>query len=96
MADSGAAPGGRSRANGWLVRNRSLILLICLVLHKCASDMLTRYTRVQGAYSINTVAMCAAALAHQPAHARSRSSTHRVHPLTARRSMSERGSSTHV
>ena len=69
MADSGAAPGGRSRVNGWLVRNRSLILLICLVLHKCASDMLTRYTRVQGAYSINTVAMCAAALVHQPAHA---------------------------
>ena len=70
MADSGAAPGARSRVNGWLVRNRSLILLICLVLHKCASDMLTRYTRVQGAYSINTVAMCAAALVNQPAHAR--------------------------
>ena len=77
MADSGAAPGGRSRANGWLVRNRSLILLICLVLHKCASDMLTRYTRVQGAYSINTVAMCAAALVQS---ARTRAT---ARPLTA-------------
>jgi len=57
MADSGAAPGPRSRATVWFVRNRSTILLICLVLHKCASDLLTRYTRVQGAYSINTVAM---------------------------------------
>ena len=57
MADSGAAAGGRSRATTWFVRNRSLILLICLVLHKCASDILTRYTRVQGAYSINTVAI---------------------------------------
>ena len=56
MADSGAAPGPRSRATVWFVRNRSTILLICLVLHKCASDLLTRYTRVQGAYSINTVA----------------------------------------
>ena len=57
MADSGAAPAPRSRATAWFVRNRSIILLICLVLHKCASDLLTRYTRVQGAYSINTVAM---------------------------------------
>lgn len=56
-ANDGAAPGPRSQATAWFVRNRSLILLICLILHKCASDILTRYTRVQGAYSINTVAM---------------------------------------
>ena len=56
MAVSGAAP-GPSRATAWFVRNRSIILLVALVLHKCASDLLTRYTRVQGAYSINTVAM---------------------------------------
>jgi len=85
MADSGAAAGGRSRATTWFVRNRSLILLICLVLHKCASDILTRYTRVQGAYSINTVAMCAepARPLNQPAHARQpahspRAPSHRV------------------
>jgi len=56
-ANDGAAPGPRSQATAWFVRNRSLILLICLILHKCASDILTRYTRVQGAYSINTVAI---------------------------------------
>jgi len=56
MAVSGAAP-GPSRATAWFVRNRSIILLVALVLHKCASDLLTRYTRVQGAYSINTVAI---------------------------------------
>jgi UDP-sugar transporter A1/2/3 len=30
---------------------------MALVAHKCASDLLTRYTRVQGAYSITTVAI---------------------------------------
>ena len=57
MADSGAAASPQGRFTTWFVRHRSLILLVCLVLHKCASDLLTRYTRVHGAYSINTVAM---------------------------------------
>lgn len=56
-----ADAGQRSPATSWFVRNRSLLLLLALVVHKCASDLLTRYTRLQGAYSINTVAMCAAA-----------------------------------
>ena len=33
------------------------MLLICLVIHKCATDGLTRYTRMQGAYSGATVAV---------------------------------------
>ena len=59
MADSGAAAGPQNPFTAWLVRNRSILLLMALVAHKCASDLLTRYTRVQGAYSITTVAMCA-------------------------------------
>jgi len=56
-----ADAGQRSPATTWLVRNRSILLLLALVVHKCSSDLLTRYTRLQGAYSINTVAMYAAA-----------------------------------
>ena len=41
----------------WLVANRSLLLLVCLVVHKCSTDGLTRYTRVRGAYSGSTVAI---------------------------------------
>ena len=37
--------------------NRSLLLLVCLVVHKCATDGLTRYTRLAGAYSGSTVAV---------------------------------------
>lgn len=59
----------RSPATTWLVRNRSILLLLALVVHKCASDLLTRYTRLQGAYSINTVAMYAAAESPSLPHA---------------------------
>jgi len=52
-----ADAGQRSPATTWLVRNRSILLLLALVVHKCSSDLLTRYTRLQGAYSINTVAI---------------------------------------
>lgn len=34
-----------------------MLLLVCLVAHKCATDGLTRYTRVSGAYSGSTVAV---------------------------------------
>ena len=36
---------------------RSLLLLVCLIVHKCSTDGLTRWTRVQGAYSGATVAV---------------------------------------
>ena len=41
----------------WLIANRSMLLLICLVVHKCSTDGLTRYTRVAGDYSGSTVAV---------------------------------------
>jgi len=56
-ADGAAGTPPRHQVVTWLVRNRSLLLLLALVVHKCASDLLTRYTRLQGAYSINTVAI---------------------------------------
>mgnify|MGYP003683806271 CR=1 FL=1 len=42
---------------GWFVRNRSLLLLIALVVHKCTTDGLTRWTRLQTSYSGATVAV---------------------------------------
>ncbi|KAL3912887.1 MAG: hypothetical protein SGPRY_008179 [Prymnesium sp.] len=41
----------------WFIARRSLILLLCLVLHKCSTDGLTRWTRVQGDYSKHTMAI---------------------------------------
>lgn len=47
----------KSALTRWFVANRSLILLVCLIVHKCSTDGLTRYTRVRGAYSGATVAV---------------------------------------
>ena len=41
----------------WLIANRSMLLLVCLIVHKCSTDGLTRYTRVAGDYSGSTVAV---------------------------------------
>ena len=59
LAASKAAGDGpkRSKFTSWLIANRSMLLLICLIVHKCSTDGLTRYTRVAGAYSGNTVAV---------------------------------------
>ena len=61
-ASASASQGGDQGAGGgalgrWIVANRSLLLLVCLVVHKCSTDGLTRYTRLAGAYSGNTVAV---------------------------------------
>jgi len=37
--------------------NRSILLLLCLVAHKCSTDGLTRWTRLQGDYSKHTMAI---------------------------------------
>lgn len=58
-----AAPDNASSSSAsfrqWVISNRSYLLLICLILHKCAMDGLTRYTRVAGTYSGSTVATMA-------------------------------------
>lgn len=41
----------------WFVANRSILLLLCLIIHKCSTDGLTRWTRLQGAYSKHTMAI---------------------------------------
>ena len=58
-AAASADDGARSPLTQWVIRNRSLLLLLLLVVHKAVTDSLTRYTRVQGAYSASTVAMMA-------------------------------------
>ena len=58
-AAASADDGARSPLTQWVIRNRSLLLLLLLVVHKSVTDSLTRYTRVQGAYSASTVAMMA-------------------------------------
>ena len=58
LADAAESAAGRpGSTGGWLVRHRSLLLLIALVLHKCATDGLTRWTRLQTSYSGATVAV---------------------------------------
>ena len=52
--DNGSSGGALRR---WFIKNRSFILLLCLIIHKCSTDGLTRYTRVAGEYSGNTVAV---------------------------------------
>jgi len=46
-----------SSFSAWFVRNRSLLLLVALVVHKCTTDGLTRWTRLQTDYSGATVAV---------------------------------------
>ncbi len=52
-----AKPEDPPAPRSWLVRNRPLLLLCALVLHKCTTDGLTRWTRLQTDYSGATVAM---------------------------------------
>ena len=47
----------KSPLSRWLIANRSILLLVCLIVHKCSTDGLTRYTRVAGSYSGATVAV---------------------------------------
>ena len=54
-AGGGDKPG--SRLGEWIVKYRSVLLLVCLVVHKCSTDMLTSWTIKQGAYSGKTVAV---------------------------------------
>ena len=56
-AAAGDAGSPKSKLASAIVRYRSLLLLLCLVLHKCSTDGLTRWTRLQGAYSGKTVAV---------------------------------------
>ena len=54
----GAAGGSEvSPLRSWVVRHRSILLLVALVVHKTITDVLTRYTRIQTAYSGATVAV---------------------------------------
>ncbi len=46
-----------SPLSAWLLKYRSWLLLVCLVVHKCSTDGLTRWTRVRGSYSGATVAV---------------------------------------
>jgi UDP-sugar transporter A1/2/3 len=46
-----------SPLTSWFVRHRSLLLLVALVVHKCTTDGLTRWTRLQTSYSGATVAV---------------------------------------
>jgi len=57
VASSTEANDGRSPLAAWLIKYRSWLLLVCLVVHKCTTDGLTRWTRVQGSYSGATVAV---------------------------------------
>ncbi len=62
MAAAGAGTDGgdtseRGRFTRWFIANRSILLLLLLVVHKSASDGLTRWTRLQTSYSGNTVAV---------------------------------------
>ena len=58
MASAAASPDGKGgRLGQWLVANRSILLLLCLIVHKCSTDGLTRYTRLAGDYSGSTVAV---------------------------------------
>jgi hypothetical protein len=70
VAAADEAGGGASSSSGppralastspltsWFVRNRSLLLLVALVVHKCTTDGLTRWTRLQTSYSGATVAV---------------------------------------
>lgn len=52
-----AAPASSSQLTSWFLRNRSLLLLVALVVHKCTTDGLTRWTRLQTSYSGATVAV---------------------------------------
>lgn len=52
-----AAPASSSQLTSWFIRNRSLLLLVALVVHKCTTDGLTRWTRLQTSYSGATVAV---------------------------------------
>eukprot|EP00965_Chrysotila_dentata_P214912 6188453-Pleurochrysis_carterae.AAC.2 len=61
-ANAGAAPGASAGDDGirrWFIRNRSILLLIALVVHKSATDGLTRWTRLQTAYSGAPITLCA-------------------------------------
>jgi UDP-sugar transporter A1/2/3 len=42
---------------GWLLKNRTLLLLIALVVQKCVTDVLTNLTRRQATYSVTSVAL---------------------------------------
>jgi len=56
-----ATSGGKHQSDltSWLIRYRSHLLLAALVVHKCTTDGLTRWTRLQTSYSSSTVAvMC--------------------------------------
>ena len=60
LAASGAGAPAEQNGHGaraWLLRHRSALLLVALVIHKCSTDILTRYTRMQTDYSGATVAM---------------------------------------
>jgi len=56
VASASAASSEEDRRS-WLVRNRSILLLVALVIHKCATDGITRWTRLQTSYSGATVAV---------------------------------------
>lgn len=56
VGSAGAAP-QPSPFGAWLLKYRSWLLLVCLIVHKCATDGLTRWTRVHGSYSGATVAV---------------------------------------
>ena len=57
-ADDGGSPASSARPlTAWITAHRSSLLLVALIAHKCATDGLTRWTRVQGAYSGSTVAI---------------------------------------
>lgn len=42
---------------GWLLRNRTILLLTALVLQKCVTDILTNLTRRTSTYSATSVAL---------------------------------------
>ena len=56
LASAADGPSGEEQSS-WLIRNRSILLLIALVIHKCATDGITRWTRLQTSYSGATVAV---------------------------------------
>lgn len=48
-----------SKFRQWFVKHRSVLLVMCVVMHKCTTDGLTRYTRLAGDYAGSTVAIMA-------------------------------------
>lgn len=51
------APSPSTGLRGWLLRNRTLLLLVALVLQKCVTDVLTNMTRRTSTYSATSVAL---------------------------------------